>query len=270
VLPRPKKRFGQHFLTDRHYLERIVAAIGPRPGDHMVEIGPGTGLMTEELVRTVEHLHVVEIDRELAAALRSRFPGAKVSVHEADALEFDFGSLPAPLRVVGNLPYNVSTPILFHIAAVADRIADCTFMLQKEVVDRMVALPATADYGRLSVMLQYRFEMHALLRVPPGAFTPPPKVDSAVVRMQPLDAQRRRARQEDVFARLVAAAFSQRRKTLRNAVRALADDAAFDAAGIDPSRRGETLSVDEFISLADSACGQSSLQSPGAPRTPDQ
>lgn len=261
MLPRPKKRFGQHFLTDRHYLARIVAAIAPRPGDPMVEIGPGTGLLTEELARVVGHLHVVEIDRELAAALRVRFPADKVTVHEADALEFDFAALPAGLRVVGNLPYNVSTPILFRIASVAERIADCTFMLQKEVVDRMVARPATADYGRLSVMLQYRFEMHGMLRVPPGAFTPPPKVDSAVVRLEPLGAARRRARDEELFARLVAAAFSQRRKTLRNALRALAGQSAFEAAGIDPVRRGETLSVDEFISLADSAGAQSSLQS---------
>ena len=261
MLPRPKKRFGQHFLTDRHYLARIVAAIAPRPDDPMVEIGPGTGLLSEELARVVRHLHVVEIDRELAAALRSRFPADKVTVHEADALEFDFSTLPPGLRVVGNLPYNVSTPILFRIASIAERIADCTFMLQKEVVDRMVARPATADYGRLSVMLQYRFKMHGMLRVPPGAFTPPPKVDSAVVRMQPLGATRRRARDEDLFARVVAAAFSQRRKTLRNALRALAGEGAFAAAGIDPVRRGETLSVDEFISLSDSATGQSSLQS---------
>lgn len=261
MLPKPKKRFGQHFLTDRHYLARIVAAIAPRPDDHMVEIGPGTGLLTEELARVVELLHVIEIDRELAAALGERFAPDKVAVHQADALEFDFASLPSPVRVVGNLPYNVSTPILFRIAAVAERIADCTFMLQKEVVDRMVARPASADYGRLSVMLQYRFEMHGLLRVPPGAFTPPPKVDSAVVRMQPLGPARRRARDEDLFARVVAAAFSQRRKTLRNALRSLAGESAFGAAGVDPARRGETLSVDEFISLADSAGGQSSLQS---------
>jgi 16S rRNA (adenine1518-N6/adenine1519-N6)-dimethyltransferase len=261
VLPRPKKRFGQHFLTDRHYLARIVASIAPRPEDSMVEIGPGTGLLSEELVRVVRHLHVVEIDRELAAALRSRFPADKVTVHEADALEFDFAALPPGLRVVGNLPYNVSTPILFRIASVAERVADCTFMLQKEVVDRMVARPATADYGRLSVMLQYRFEMHGMLRVPPGAFTPAPKVDSAVVRMQPLGPGRRRARDEDLFARVVAAAFSQRRKTLRNALRTLAGESAFEAAGIDPARRGETLSADEFISLADSAGAQSSLQS---------
>jgi 16S rRNA (adenine1518-N6/adenine1519-N6)-dimethyltransferase len=260
VLPRPKKRFGQHFLTDRHYLGRIVDAVAPRPDDAMVEIGPGTGLMTERLAAVVRHLHVVEIDRELAQALRGAFPPGHVTVHEADALEFDFAQLPAPLRVVGNLPYNVSTPILFRIAAAAERIADCTFMLQKEVVDRMVAAPDTADYGRLSVMLQYRFAMDRLFDVPPGAFTPPPKVDSAVVRMVPLPAARQRARDEETFARVVAAAFGQRRKTLRNAVRALVDSEAIAALGIDPGRRGETLSVEEFIAVADVARENSSLQ----------
>ena len=261
MLPRPRKRFGQHFLTDRHYLEGVVRAIDPRPGDIMVEIGPGTGLLTAELLKVVPHLHVIEIDRDLAAELRHRYTSAQLQVHEADALDFDFSALPAGLRVVGNLPYNVSTPILFHIAEHADRIHDCTFMLQREVVDRMVAPPDTADYGRLSVMLQYRFEMAMVLKVPPGAFTPPPKVDSAVVRLRPHAAGRRRALDETLFARLVAAAFSQRRKTLRNAARALATEEAFAAAGIDPGRRGETLSVDEFIALADSARGQSSLQS---------
>jgi 16S rRNA (adenine1518-N6/adenine1519-N6)-dimethyltransferase len=260
VLPRPKKRFGQHFLTDRHYLGKIVDSVAAKPADAMVEIGPGTGLMTERLAAVVDRLHVVEIDRELAQALRSAFPPERVTVHEADALEFDLASLPAPLRVVGNLPYNVSTPILFRIAAAAERIADCTFMLQKEVVDRMVAAPDTEDYGRLSVMLQYRFEMHRLFDVPPGAFTPPPKVDSAVVRMVPLGDDRRRARDEDIFGRVVAAAFGQRRKTLRNAVRALVDAEAMSAAGIDPSRRGETLSVQEFIAVADAARENSSLQ----------
>jgi len=251
VLPRPKKRFGQHFLTDRHYLGRIVAAIAPRRTDSMAEIGPGTGLLTAQLVPALDHLHVVEIDRELAQALREAFPAASLTVHEADALEFDFSELPSPLRVVGNLPYNVSTPILFRIAAIADRIVDCTFMLQKEVVDRMVAAPGSEDYGRLSVMLQYRFAMQRLLLVPPGAFTPPPKVDSALVRMVPLGAGRPRARDEALFARVVSAAFSQRRKTLRNAVRGLVDAEAFARAGIDPVRRGETLSVAEFIALAD-------------------
>ena len=249
MLPRPRKRFGQHFLTDRHYLARIVGAIAPDRGDAMVEIGPGTGLLTAEIAPRLAHLHVVEIDRDLARALRNRFPPEQVSVHEGDALEFDFAALPAPLRVVGNLPYNVSTPILFRIAALEDRVRDCTFLLQKEVVDRMVADPATPDYGRLSVMLQYRFEMHSLFHVPPGAFTPPPKVDSSVVRMVPLGAGRPRAKDEQRFERLVAAAFSQRRKTLRNAAAAVATPEAFEAAGIDPGRRGETLSVREFIAL---------------------
>ncbi len=260
MLPRPKKRYGQHFLTDRHYLGRIVEAIAPSPGQSMVEIGPGSGLLTEALAPRVDHLHVVEIDRELAAGLRARFDPARVTVHEGDALEFDFAALPSPLRVVGNLPYNVSSPILFRMEEIADRLSDCVFMLQKEVVDRMVAAPGTADYGRLSVMLQYRFAMGAAFRVPPGAFTPPPKVDSAVVRMAPLGAQRVRARDEDRFASIVAAAFGQRRKTLRNAARALVDQPAFERAGIDPGRRGETLSVREFVALSDATCGTSSLQ----------
>jgi len=251
MLPRPKKRFGQHFLTDRHYLGRIVAAIDPRQGQPMVEIGPGSGLMTAELAPRVGRLHVVEIDRDLAAGLRARFPAEQVAVHEADALEFDFASLPSPLRVVGNLPYNVSSPILFRMAEIAGRLADCVFMLQREVVDRMVAAPDTPDYGRLSVMLQYRFAMGMAFKVPPGAFTPPPKVDSAVVRMAPLPAGRLRARDEARFADVVAAAFGQRRKTLRNATRALVPAEAFEKVGIDPGRRGETLSVEEFVRLSD-------------------
>lgn len=253
ALPRARKRFGQHFLTDRHYVERIVAAIAPARGDAMVEIGPGTGILTDELVRRVDRLHVVEIDRDLARALRDRYPGEKVEVHEGDALDFDFATLPAPLRVVGNLPYNVSTPILFRMAGIAERVRDCVFMLQKEVVERMVAAPATPEYGRLSVMLQYRFAMALALRVPPGAFTPPPKVESAMVRMQPLPDDRPRARDEALFDRIVAAAFMQRRKTLRNAARTLVPEEAFRAASIDPMRRGETLSVAEFIALADAA-----------------
>ena len=255
MLPRAKKRFGQHFLADRHYLTRIAQAIAPKAGDSMVEIGPGTGILTAELAPELERLHVVEIDRDLAAELAARFPEGKLVIHRADALEFDFEALPAPLRVVGNLPYNVSTPILFRIAAIADRIKDAIFMLQKEVVERMVAQPDTEAYGRLSVMLQYRFEMALLFRVPPGAFTPPPKVDSAVVLMKPLAADRPRARDEELFAKIVMAAFSQRRKMLRSAVRALVSAEAFSKAGIDSQRRGETLSVVEFIALSDAAAG---------------
>jgi len=251
VHPRPRKRFGQHFLTDRHYLRRIVEAIAPRAGEAMLEIGPGTGLLTAELATIVRPLHVVEIDRDLAAELRRGFPPDEVVVHEGDALEFDLATLPAPLRVVGNLPYNVSTPILFRIEEQAERIWDCTFLLQKEVVERMVASPATPAYGRLSVMLQSRFAMADVLEVPPGAFTPPPKVDSAVVHMRPLGSERPRARDEALFRSIVAAAFSQRRKTLRNAARAIVPPPAYAVAGIDPGRRGETLSVVEFVALAD-------------------
>ena len=253
MLPRPKKRFGQHFLTDRHYLGRIVETIAPEPGQPMVEIGPGSGLMTDELVPRLGRLDVVEIDRDLAAALRARYAPAQLIVHEADVLDFDFTSLAQPLRVVGNLPYNVSSPILFRMVEIADRLRDCVFMLQKEVVDRMVADPDTADYGRLSVMLQYRFAMAMAFRVPPGAFTPPPKVDSAVVRMAPLPATRLRAQDEHRFASIVAAAFGQRRKTLRNATRLVAEPGAFERAGIDPGRRGETLSVEEFVALSDAS-----------------
>lgn len=252
MLPTPRKRFGQHFLTDRHYLARIVKAIAPRAGESMVEIGPGPGALTEQLADVVRPLHVVEIDRDLAAALRDRFPPERVVVHEGDALAFDFSQLEAPLRVVGNLPYNISTPILFHVASFAERIADCTFMLQKEVVDRMAAEPDSADYGRLSVMLQYRFAVDALLRVPPGAFSPPPKVDSAVVRLTPLAPHRPRAKDDALFARVVMAAFTQRRKTLRNALKSIEADEAFAKSGIDLARRGETLSVAEFVALADS------------------
>ncbi|QJR13679.1 16S rRNA (adenine(1518)-N(6)/adenine(1519)-N(6))-dimethyltransferase RsmA [Usitatibacter palustris] len=254
TLPRPRKRFGQHFLTDRHYLGRIVTAIDAKPADAMVEIGPGPGALTDHLAERVEKLHVIEIDRDLASALRARLDPAKVVVHEADALEFDFAQLPQPLRVVGNLPYNISTPILFRVAEYAARVRDCIFMLQKEVVERMVAAPDTEAYGRLSVMLQYRFAMELLVRVPPGAFTPPPKVDSAVVRMVPLGEDRLRAKDEAHFERVVAGAFSQRRKTLRNALKALGRDEGFAASGVDLGRRGETLSVAEFVQLADASC----------------
>ncbi len=174
-------------------------------------------------------------------------------MHVADALEFDFISLGAPLRVVGNLPYNVSSPILFRMADIGDRIKDCVFMLQKEFVERMVAEPDTPEYGRLSVMLQYRFAMEMLVKVPPGAFTPPPKVDSAVVRMQPLGNGRLRAKDEALFAKVVGAAFSQRRKTLRNATKGIVSPEAFESARVDPTRRGETLGTQEFVALTDAA-----------------
>jgi 16S rRNA (adenine1518-N6/adenine1519-N6)-dimethyltransferase len=253
VLPRPKKKFGQHFLTDRHYIERIVGAIAPEANDVMVEIGPGPGALTAPLVERLDHLHAVEIDRDLAAALRVRFATEKFTLHEADVLAFDFEKMGPRFRAVGNLPYNISTPFLFHLADFADALIDATFMLQKEVVDRMVAAPDTEAYGRLSVMLQYRFQMKRLFDVPPGAFTPPPKVDSAIVRMVPLAADRPRAKNDARFAAIVTAGFGQRRKTLSNTLKPFLSAAEITAIGIDPKRRAETLSLAEFISAADAS-----------------
>ena len=251
MLPRPRKRLGQHFLTDRHYIARIVSAINPQPGDNVVEIGPGAGAITEPLIAILRHLHVIEIDRELAPALAQRFASDQLTVHQCDVLEFDFATLPASLRVVGNLPYNISTPILFHVAQFAARIRDCTFMLQREVVERMVAAPSTPAYGRLSVMLQYRFAMEKMFIVPPGAFYPPPKVDSAIVRLTPFPAERVRAQNENIFSQIVLAAFSQRRKTLRNTLKSYLTADAWAALGIDSQQRAENLSAAHFIAVAD-------------------
>ena len=190
---RARKRFGQNFLSDPNIIRKIIDGIRPQPGELMVEIGPGLGAMTDPLIERLGHLHVVEIDRDLIARLRERYRPAQLTVHEGDALKFDFASLCAgvegggerSLRIVGNLPYNISTPILFHLAGFADQVRDMTFMLQKEVVMRMVAEPGTEEYGRLSVMLQYRFRMARMFDVPPGAFRPAPKVMSSIVRMAP-------------------------------------------------------------------------------------
>ena len=247
---RPRKRFGQHFLADASFLSKIVDAIAPQAGDTLVEIGPGLGALTRPLLDRLSQLHVVEIDRDLAAKLRAEFPADRLVVHEADALRFDFSSLPAPLRVAGNLPYNISTPLLFHVAQFADRIADMHFMLQKEVVDRMTAAPSTPDYGRLTVMLRSRFDMRRLFTVPPGAFRPPPKVDSAVVRMTPLRALPHPGVSTPRFEVLVTRAFGQRRKTLRNSLSELAQENDFAAAGIDPGLRAENLDVLAFARLA--------------------
>ena len=223
-------------------LARIVEAIAPAPADAMVEIGPGEGALTAPLLEKLGVLHAIELDRDLAASLRARFPA--LVVHEGDVLEFDFATLPAGLRVVGNLPYNLSTPILFHVAACAGRVRDMHFMLQREVVERMVAPPSTPAYGRLSVSLQARFRMTKLLDVSRGAFRPPPKVESAVVRMVPLEAPL--AIDEDLLRR----AFSARRKTLRNALPGV----DFAALGIDPKLRPENLSAEDYARI--SACAR--------------
>ena len=244
----PRKRFGQHFLHERGVVARIIAAIDPRPGDAMVEIGPGLGALTMPLLERVDHLHVVEIDRDIVAQLRATHAPDRLTVHAGDVLAFDFGALPAPLRIVGNLPYNISTPILFHLLGQAARVRDMHFMLQREVVDRMVARPSTAAYGRLSVMLQVRYAMTKLFDVAPGAFRPPPKVESAIVRLIP------RADRPDcddaALGRVVTAAFTKRRKTLRNALAGAVRDDALAALGIDPQLRPENLAVDDYVALA--------------------
>lgn len=245
---RPRKRFGQHFLHDAGVVAQIVAAIAASPDDHLIEIGPGQGALTAPLLGRVRRLEVIEIDRDLAARLRSAFPGERLVVHEADALSFDFGRLPEPLRIVGNLPYNISTPLLFHLAGFVDRVRDMHFMLQREVVERMVAQRSTRDYGRLSVMLQTRFRLEKLFRVPAGAFRPPPKVESAVVRLTPLGPEARARVDFRVLSRVVAGAFSARRKKLSNALSLAPAD--FAALGLDPDLRPENLAPDDYVRVA--------------------
>ena len=245
-----RKRFGQHFLTDGAVIDAIVRAIQPRPGQALVEIGPGLGALTQPLLERCGQLTVIELDRDLAARLRQR---SGLNVVESDVLKVDFGvladTLGGPLRVVGNLPYNISTPILFHLLGSADRVEDQHFMLQKEVVDRMAAGPGSKTYGRLSVMLQWRYDIESLVEVPPGSFDPPPQVDSAVVRMVPLPGAA--ALDFGRFESLVQAAFSQRRKLLRHALGRWLDEQGF-AGQFDLQRRAEEVPVAEFVALAQS------------------
>ncbi|AHK78364.1 ribosomal RNA small subunit methyltransferase A [Ectothiorhodospira haloalkaliphila] len=249
----PRKRFGQHFLHDPGVIQRIVGAIAPRRDDTLVEIGPGLGAITGPLLERLDHLHVVELDRDLIPHLHTLGPPGTITVHEADALRFALDSIPGPrpLRVVGNLPYNISTPLIFHLLDQAAQIRDMHFLLQKEVVERLTAGPGTAAYGRLGIMVQYRCRAEPLFHVGPGAFRPPPKVDSAVVRLTPYETLPHPARDERLFARLVQQAFTRRRKTLRNALQGLALVEQIEAAGIDPLHRPETLSVEAFVRIAD-------------------
>ncbi len=247
---RARKRFGQNFLSDPNIIRKIIDTIAPQPGQNVVEIGPGLGAMTAPLQERLGHLNVVEIDRDLIAKLHERYSAAQITVHEGDALKFDFATLGEDLRVVGNLPYNISTPLLFHLASFAEQVRDMTFMLQKEVVMRMVAEPGSSDYGRLSVMLQYRFRMGRMFDVPPGAFRPVPKVMSSIVRLVPRPADALTAINEQTLSRVVAAAFGQRRKTLRNTLREFIDDAGLEALGIDPGVRAERLAVADYVRIA--------------------
>ncbi|HJV79770.1 16S rRNA (adenine(1518)-N(6)/adenine(1519)-N(6))-dimethyltransferase RsmA [Noviherbaspirillum sp.] len=250
----PRKRFGQNFLTDQSVLYDIIRAIDPKADDTMVEIGPGLAAMTRLLLESLKQLHVVELDRDLVARLKKTFDPARLIVHEGDALQFDFASISVEpghkLRVVGNLPYNISSPLLFHLAQIAPQVQDQHFMLQKEVVERMVAAPGSKTYGRLSVMLQWRYYMELLFVVPPSAFDPPPQVDSAIVRMIPLaqplpcDASK--------LEQVVAKAFSQRRKVIRNCLAGMFTEADLIDVGIDPQARPEAVPVEQFVALANS------------------
>ena len=254
---RPRKRFGQNFLHDPNVVAKIANAIAPAADDHLVEIGPGLGALTEVLLPRVKSMDAVELDRDLIPRLAERVGSlGELRIHSADALKFDFASLAAdgrPLRIVGNLPYNISTPLMFHLLKNRDVIRDMHFMLQKEVVDRLAAAPGGKDYGRLSVMMQYHCAVDALFDVPPGAFDPPPKVMSAVVRLRPWETPPVEVPDAARLEKLVMQAFSQRRKTLRNTLKGLLTAAQIEAAGIDPSRRAETLSLDEFAALARAA-----------------
>ena len=229
-------------------LRRIVDSLAPAAGDAIVEIGPGEGALTRALLARIPHLTAIEIDRDLAARLATEFPPEQLTLHCADALEFDFSALPRGARLVGNLPYNISTPLLFRLAAEGARFRDLHFMLQREVVDRMVARHSTPDYGRLSVMLQTRFRMKKLFSVAPGAFRPPPKVESAVVRMEPIAESELPQMDPKIFADLVRRAFSARRKTLRNALALGPED--FAALRFDPKLRPENLSPADYVRIA--------------------
>lgn len=247
-----RKRFGQHFLSDESVIDAIVRAIGPQATDRMVEIGPGLSALTSPLIERVDRLMVVELDRDLAARLRHAWPESRLQVYQDDALNVDFGAMGADLRIVGNLPYNISTPLLFHLMTWADQVRDQHFMLQREVIDRMVARPGDSQYGRLSVMLQARYRMVSLFDVPPEAFDPPPRVVSGVVRMRPLsDEALRRPHSQAAFEKLVARAFEQRRKMVRSSLGAWAGMLDWGALGVAPTARPQELSVGQFMDMAD-------------------
>lgn len=251
---RARKRFGQNFLHDRHWIERIAKAVNATEGDDIVEIGPGQAALTRELIAGAGKVRAVEIDRDLAVWLKETFPES-LSLIEADALTLDWTQVAKNnnLRVVGNLPYNISSPLLFKLLEAADHVKDQHFMLQKEVVDRMVAQHDSKTYGRLSVMLQWRYRMQKLFDVPPGAFNPPPKVMSSVVRMIPKAKEEVPSVDFELFSSVVANAFSQRRKTIRNALSALLSSEEISACDVDPGARAEALPLDAFVRLAQKA-----------------
>ncbi len=247
----PRKRFGQHFLTSDDTIDRIVAAIAPQEDEVIVEIGPGRAAITVPLAGLATTLHAIEFDRDLVSTLRDRFSAQQnVIIHEADALKFDYAALGTKLRIVGNLPYNISTPLLFHLLHFNDVIADMHFMLQKEVVERMAAVPGTKRYGRLTIMLGCHLEVVPLFDVPPSAFSPPPKVMSSVVRMRPIQQPAFDIKDAGLLEKIVKEAFSRRRKTLRNALDGRASLEDFASAGLDPSQRPEQIPIAGWVRLA--------------------
>ena len=246
-----RKRFGQHFLTSSDTIEQIVSAVAPQAGETIVEIGPGQAAITAPLADSAAILHAIEFDRDLIANLRRHFQDRdNVIIHEGDALQFDFSTLGDELRIVGNLPYNISTPLLFYLLTFKNIVTDMHFMLQKEVVYRMSATPGTKAYGRLTVMLGCQLQVVPLFDVPPDSFTPPPKVMSSVVRMRPLPHANVDIRDAHKLEQIVRQAFSRRRKTLRNALQGLGSEADIEAAGLDPVKRPEQIPVDDWIRLA--------------------
>ena len=251
---RARKRFGQHFLIDNNIVTQIIAAINPQKNDHIVEIGPGLGVLTEALLSCVPEMDAVELDRDIIPLLEKRCEKlGSLTLHEADALRFDFKALAGdnrPLRIVGNLPYNISTPLMFHLIESSQIICDMHFMLQKEVVNRLAAPPGNKDYGRLSVMMQFYCQVDSLFDVPPESFDPPPKVNSAVVRLVPHSKPPVKVNDVKILEKVVTQAFSQRRKTIRNTLKPLLTAEQMEKIGIDPVRRAETLSLAEFSELS--------------------
>ena len=245
-----KKRFGQNFLTDQSIISSLVDAINPKDKEIIVEIGPGLGALTKPLLKKINHLHVVEIDRDIVTWMQNEYAKDTITIHNVDALKFDFTSLGKKLRVAGNLPYNISTPILFHLLDNVSHITDMHFMLQKEVVERMVAQPSTPAYGRLSVMLQYHLLMEHLITVPPEAFEPAPKVESAFVRCVPHATKPNIAKDYSLFYKIVLAAFGQRRKTIRNTLKDFLIDGDFLKLNIDSQLRAENLSVKDYVIIS--------------------
>ncbi|MDH5435671.1 MAG: 16S rRNA (adenine(1518)-N(6)/adenine(1519)-N(6))-dimethyltransferase RsmA [Gammaproteobacteria bacterium] len=251
---RPRKRFGQNFLHDANIIARIIDVIHPKPEQQLVEIGPGQGALTSLLLNQLNHLDVVELDRDLVSLLEKQYPDrSKLTIHSADALKFDYCQLAKQdkkIRLVGNLPYYISTPLIFHLLDQRHCIQDMYFMLQKEVVERMAAQPSTKSFGRLTVMVQLFCQVEKLFTVPPGAFNPPPKVDSMIVRLTPFETPQYDIKDQALLRQIVNQAFSQRRKTLRNALKKSLTDEQIRTVDIDPGARPETISVQGFVNLA--------------------